>query len=673
MTPRISSLRLGTQAVFRQGRVAPRLIPVDFAVGLHLSWPLLSALISILILMLNSWEWAFQKTDFLQTISPRFFDPYLIEEFDFVIVGGGSAGTIVANRLSKYPGNSVLLLEAGGKPNPFMLWPAMAYVGQLKVPGVDWMYETVPQKNTSLGLTGKKVRIPRGKGLGGSSNLNLMYYQRGNKRDYDRWADVTGDEEWNFENVMPFFKSSSNYHGHNPNPIFHRTVSPTAPDEGLFVGQTIPYGIREWLSAAAEKGYHVEDPNALQRESFGRMDVTIKDGQRFGTYAAFLQGKVEARRNLWIYLYSRAIKVHLDKDRVAYGVTYRRHGKTRFVRARKEIILSAGAVDTPRLLLLSGIGPKRELNELGISCRVNLPVGYNLQDHALTIVGPFTVDDNKAASFLRESNAISLSDYFGRNMGFISTPDSSSGVGYVCSSLAEKDWPDIQYTLIGASTTIPIVSMAHNFKPGLWEAYSKPYLTRDSFAVAIVAPGLPRSRGQIRLASSSPDDKPIIDPHYFTHPDDMRIMTDGMRILIDLIETTQAYRKIGASFATTPLPGCEHFSDLRSNEYYECYLRQLTFTVHHPSCTVPMGKDWRDQRTVLDSKLRVFKTRHLRVIDASVMPYIPNANLNAPTIMIGEKAAHFIRDYWAQQFLVCDMREFLSYRENRQCFYCRLV
>jgi choline dehydrogenase len=258
----------------------------------------------------------------------------------------------------------------------------------------------------------------------------------------------------------------------------------------------------------------------------------------------------------------------------------------------------------------------------------------------------------------------------------ISTPDASAGVGYVCSSLAEKDWPDIQYTLVHADALLPMFAQAHNVKSELWASYGAPYASKSSFAIAMVL-GLGRSRGQVRLKSKNPQDKPIIDANYFSHPDDMKIFVDGMRIAVDLVESTEAYGKIDGKFATTALPGCEHFSspeELRSDAYYECYLRQLSFTVHHPSCTVPMGKSQYDDDypAVLDSKLRVFKTKRLRVIDASIMPRIPNANLNAPTIMIGEKGAFFIREYWASQYEVCVSWEYLTFRENSMCFYYRL-
>ncbi|CAG7724560.1 unnamed protein product, partial [Allacma fusca] len=237
---------------------------------------------------------------------------------------------------------------------------------------------------------------PRGKSLGGSSVTNAMIYMRGNPRDYDQWAKATGDESWRYKNLLPFFKKLETYEGNYKNDSIHGSDGPVSVQPVSFVP-----GNKQWLQAAREMGYKIRDLNAHQKQGFMVTESTMHNGMRSDTYRSYLRD-LKRRLNLVISRFSYVIKVHLDLQRNAYGVTYIRHGMQKFVRANKEIILSAGAINTPHLLLLSGIGPKRHLNSKGLRCRVNLPVGRNLQDHVMTILGPVVV--NESVSFLADRN-----------------------------------------------------------------------------------------------------------------------------------------------------------------------------------------------------------------------------------------------------------------------------
>ncbi|ODM94671.1 Glucose dehydrogenase [FAD, quinone] [Orchesella cincta] len=269
-------------------------------------------------------------------------------------MGAGSAGSVLANRLSSNPNYSVLLLENGGNPNPMQNVP-FYFQSMFHIPEIDYGYYTVPQKDACLAMKENRSYWPRGMGLGGSSNLNCMFWQRSSRFDYDRWANLSRSDEWKFDNILRNFKN-------------------------------------EFLEAGMEMGYPTKDVNGNQEPSFSRLDVSIKHGRRFSAYRGFLEPVLD-RTNLHIYRFAHVNKIHLGKKtKRAYGLTYKRHGVEHFVKAKREIIISAGAIDSPKLLMLSGIGPKEHLESLGIKCQIDLPVGKNLMDHIMIVFGPFFVD-----------------------------------------------------------------------------------------------------------------------------------------------------------------------------------------------------------------------------------------------------------------------------------------
>ncbi|ODM87982.1 Glucose dehydrogenase [FAD, quinone], partial [Orchesella cincta] len=387
---------------------------------------------------------------------------------------------------------------------------------------------------------------------------------------------------------------------------------------------------------------------------FSRLDLSIKEGRRFGTYPAFLK-PVLNRTNLHIYRFAHVNKIHMGKKtNRAYAVTYKRHGHESFVRVKREIIISAGAIGSPKLLMLSGIGPKQHLESLGIECRIDLPVGRNLMDHISVPVGPFIVDTQIKTNVPgRDITLSTVAEYFSKRTGLLASAMGANAVAYIYSSLSKKRaefWnksPDIQLSLFPANPNIhEALEEVASVKPGLLRKYLRGLEEKDVFIVNVML-GKPGSRGDIKLASTDPLESPIMDPKYFSHPDDIRRVVDGMKFTVQLVENTEAFRRIGARFISRHFPGCEKY-ELTTDGYYECCARHMTFTVYHQSGTCTMGYGPEDPKAVVDSKLRVIHAKGLRVVGASIIPEIPNGNINAAVIMIADIASEFILDYWTQ-------------------------
>ncbi|CAL8070794.1 unnamed protein product [Orchesella dallaii] len=453
------------------------------------------------------------------------------ESFDYIIVGGGSAGALLANRLTASGENRVLLLEAGGDPNPIMDVPFAQRFYWNSV--MDWNYTTVKQ-DRSCHLFGGNCIWPRGKALGGSSSVNGLVYNRCKPKDYDSWANFTGDQSWSWANVKETFNSIEDYHG------FHEATAGSNHGYGgeMYVG-TIDYlpGVEVIEEVLREKEIPIGDLNGGDEFTYGfsKIDYNIKDGMRCGTYQAFLE-PILNRTNLVIYRYAYAIRVETISEgnrRRAIGITYERHGEIRTALVQKEVILSAGVVESPKILMLSGIGPKEHLDEINITTLVDLPVGKYLQEHpgmdVLGDTGGFTLNTTFGTNFNTTDNLLQfLENGTGPMNGFLyDSGDYAPQLmnGYLNSGLnSDQAWPDVYIYIHEKLTLNPVVRE---------EMYFSLELVRVN------------SFGSIKLASNDHNDKPIIDPNFFEDLNDIERMVDVILIMMDVFMNSTTFQKYG--------------------------------------------------------------------------------------------------------------------------------
>jgi choline dehydrogenase len=519
-------------------------------------------------------------------------------EYDYIIVGSGSAGSVLANRLSASPEIRVLLLEAGGSDNSFYV-RMPAGIANLSGPRFNWGYETAPQ----AAMKGRRMYWPRGRLIGGSSSVNAMVYMRGQPADYDHWRQL-GNAGWSYDDVLPYFKKAErNERLHDG---FHGDDGPLNVAERPY---TNPLS-HVFVEAAQQAGLPFNpDFNGAMQLGCGLFQVTQKNGRRWSAASAYLH-PVAARENLTIVTKAHATRVLIENGR-AVGVEYARGRKRRTARAAQEVVLAAGAINSPQLLLLSGIGPAAELRALGISVTHDLPgVGKNLQDHLNVNV----VQRAKRGTTLDGKNrglapiAVALEFLlYGTGPG---TSNVAEAGAFAISELGAAN-PDIQYHFIPAQ----VVNHARTLMGG--------------YGVTLHACCLrPQSRGEIRLASADPLQPPVMDPNYLAADYDLKILIAGLRQGRDILGA-QAFKPwLGEE--RLPGPG------VQSNAELEDFIRATAETEYHPVGTCKMGSD---PMAVVDEKLRVRGIARLRVIDASIMPAIVSGNTNAPVIMVAEKGA----------------------------------
>ncbi|MDF2370458.1 MAG: choline dehydrogenase [Rhizobiaceae bacterium] len=531
---------------------------------------------------------------------------------DYIVIGAGSAGCVLANRLSADPDRSVLLLEAGGKDrNPLFRLPML--MGKLFQSGIyNWHYHTEPEPY----LNGRSVYWPRGKVLGGSSTINGMLYVRGNRRDYDRWAQL-GLPGWSYEEVLPAFRRSEGHIQRKDD--FHNSEGELTVCRAR--GSNPLHEV--FIEAGTQAGHPKNDDfNGEEQEGFGRFDFTIRDGKRWSTSRAFLK-PVQQRENLHVETGALTHRIIVENDR-AVGVEYSQDGQTKRVYANREVILSAGTVNSPQILLLSGIGPADELAALGIDTVHDLPgVGKNLQDHVDCVMSweclkPVTLYDDLRADKLMVSMAQGL--LFGR--GIVTTFPYEGGAFMKTHEGLES--PDIQLHFMPALEKTANLHFPNPFRKKADTENNHGFTMR-------VGPVNPESRGEITLHSSDPTQAPKILANYLKSDFDIRTMIEGIRMTREVIaqKAFDPYR--GQELA--PGPDCESEADLIA------WLRATAMTTFHPVGTCKMGTD---PQAVVDARLNVHGIAGLRIADASVMPIISSGNTNAPAIMIGERAADFI-------------------------------
>ena len=517
--------------------------------------------------------------------------------YDYIIVGAGSAGCVLANRLSEDADISVLLLEAGGSDTKQEIHIPAAFSKLFKTP-YDWGYFTEPEP----AMADRPMFWPRGRVLGGSSSINAMIYIRGHRNDYDGWRDL-GNDGWGYDDVLPYFRKSENqergaseYHGVG-GPLNVADLTHRNPITAAFIEACVEMGIPA-----------NPDFNGALQEGAGYYQVTQKKGMRWSAVNGYLKPALH-RPNLTVRTATMVTRIEIEQGR-ATGVSYVKDGKAESVRATREVLICGGAINSPQLLMLSGLGPADHLQSLGIAVVADLPgVGRNLQDHLLAGVA---MRSTKPITMEKAQSPGSILNYLLFRKGPLSLNIAEAGA--FIKLRADAPNPDIQFLMA------PAIFIDHGFH--------KPDGCGFSLGPALLRP---RSRGSLMLRSAAPIDPPVIHANYLADDDDRQMMVDAMRVAIDISQAK----------AFSPFQGGMYIGDpTMSDAELTRFLGQYAQTNYHPVGTCKMGGD---AMAVVDAQLRVRGVEGLRVVDGSIMPAIVSGNTNAPIIMIAEKAADMIK------------------------------
>ncbi len=527
-----------------------------------------------------------------------------ISKYDYIIVGAGSAGCVLANRLTEDPAVNVLLLENGGSDRSLFIQMPTALSIPMNTDKFAWQFETEPEPF----LDNRRMHCPRGKVLGGSSSINGMVYVRGHARDFDEWQSH-GAEGWSYEHCLPYFRKAETWAFGGDD--YRGDSGPLGVNNGNKMKNPL---YQAFVDAGVEAGYFsTDDYNGRQQEGFGPMHMTVKNGRRWSTANAYLRPAMQ-RPNLTVITHALVHKVLLE-NKVAVGIRYERKGRVQEVKAGKEVILAAGSVGSPHILQLSGIGSKTVLAEAGIELQHELlGVGENLQDHLefyfqFKCKQPITLNGKLnwfskgliGARWLLDRKGLGATNHF-ESCGFIR---SKAGV----------EWPDLQY----------------HFLPAAMRYDGRSAFDGHGFQVHI-GHNKPKSRGWVRAKSSNPTDRPEIQFNYLEHESDREGFRDCVRLTREIINQP----------AFDPFRGDEiqPGHGVQTDAEIDAFVRSAVESAYHPSCSCRMGSD---ELAVVDPEARVRGISRLRVVDSSIFPTIPNGNLNAPTIMVAEKAADMIR------------------------------
>jgi len=526
-------------------------------------------------------------------------------EFDYIVIGGGSAGSVLAGRLTEDPNLSLCLLEAGGGGNSWMINTPVGAVVIMPTKINNWALETVPQ----AGLNGRKGYQPRGKCLGGSSATNAMAYIRGNRKDYDDWA-ALGNTGWSYNEVLPYFKKAENNERiHNE---FHGQGGPLNVSEL----QTDNPLQQTYLAAAREVGYPLNDDfNGAEQEGLGVYQVTQKNGERWSAAKGYLFPHMDNRSNLHVEINALAQRIIFENGR-AVGVEFKQNGIKKTIRAKREVIVSAGAFQSPQLLMVSGIGDRAELEAQGIAVVHHLPgVGKNLHDHPDFVFGYQSKNS-------QDSFGVSVGGSF-RLLGQIQQYRKNRR-GMISSNFAECGG------FLKSKPSLSTPNLQLHFVIALVDNHARTMHMGHGISCHVCLLN-PRSRGTVKLSGPTMDDTLLIDPNFLGDPADVEDLVDGFKITKKLMDAEAFKDTISKDLFT---------ANVQTDDDIRAILRARVDTVYHPVGSCKMGVD---DMAVVDPTLKVYGIQGLRVVDASIMPTVVNGNTNAPTIMIAEKAVEMIR------------------------------
>ncbi|MGH9231435.1 MAG: GMC family oxidoreductase [Acidimicrobiales bacterium] len=596
-------------------------------------------------------------------------------QFDFIVVGGGSAGAVVAARLSEDSTCRVALLEAGGPPPPQEPMPAACPTLQQN-PATDWMY-TADAGGCGLGLMGGRMMVPRGKMLGGSSGINYMAYVRGHPGDFDSWS-AGGAIGWSYDDVLPYFKKSEGL-APSGDIVVDADAHNTRGPLGVSVRAPVLSGAQQFVDAAVAAGIPSGDYNGRDRGGpdgvVSLLQTTTRAGKRSSTYHAFLEGDVEQRPNLDVICGAHVTRVILEGgpgQLRATGVEYRTaDGETAVAWAAREVVLSAGAVGSPHILMLSGVGPRQELEAVGMPCQLDAPdVGKHLKDHlqvglvypapgigvsmsqmglsmgpdALRApAGPLPADPADDADLPEELQALKaeaerrVTEWATTGHGLVSS-SLYEACAWFSTGLGDQHTHDAQLAFFVCGYNPDIWRGCLRVEPGDYFDDPDQRLAPDAESVIVLAnPVQPHSEGEIVLSSAEPSDQPDIRMNYFSDPHDMEVMVAVLRRALDVVANWPPPQELGLLLVPPALAARHGYvaGDTPSDDLLVDLARHYSFTVYHLTSTCRMG-------SVVDSRLRVMGVADLRVADASVMPNVVSGNTNATAIMIGEKAAEML-------------------------------